>query len=663
MELRVRNITVILTLAFLLLASRAAQLQILQGEELEVWAHQQRLRLLNVSAPRGTIYDRHGRALATNRPAFTVSLVPTGEGFEPAVISRLSEILTIPEESIRSAIDNRALPYAPVLIKIDLTAREHTLIAERMRELPGVRVDVEPARHYPYDTLACHVLGYTLQISREELAVFFERSGRPYRNDDLVGKSAVERYFEFQLQGKDGALQVEVDARGRLVNTLGRQEPEAGADVHLTIDAGLQMVAEKALVTTIERLRQGYDPQPYDPEAGRYVNLWDEGIFLPLDPLEPEKRCEQAGAGAAVVLEVRTGEVLAMASCPGFDPNQFATAPLHLPGTEGAKQWADTWAEISSPGGGHPLTNRAIASIAAPGSVFKPVTALAGVRAGLVDPRHTVVCTGVYPFMDTSYDCWQAHGRVDFTHALAASCNTYFYQLGLNLGIDRIEAEAQRLGLGERTGLLGVPSYEEESGIRPGREWKEATLGQPWYEGETLMSAIGQTYHAYTPLQVANYVATIANGGTRYRPYLASCVQSPGGETLSTFGPEVISSLDIAEGGLQLVREGMEAAAAPGGTAFWRFWDYPKWAQVEGEIREVGVAAKTGTAQVGAKNGLEDSHGWFVLYAPCDEPEIAVAVFVEHGGGGSQAGAPVARAIVEHYFGFDTAGQRWLDEQ
>ncbi len=650
---RARVFAVLITLLMLLLLGRAAQLQILEGDNLLLASLQQRLRVLSIPAPRGKIISSDGAVLASNRPAFVAQYLPSSDPLTDSQLDLVSRLIGVPVESILGAIrdQTRTRPYAPVDLKIDLSPGEYTSLMENRYLLPGIRVEARPVRLYPGDDLAAHVLGYVLKISEQELRTFGEMSDRKYDNRDVVGKSGVERSMEFSLQGRVGETRIEVDAFGRLVESVMGQVPRPGDHVHLTLDSGLQLVAERALEVVTERMQAGHDPVPYDPSQGRYVGLWDEGIMLPADSANPSKSYPDATSASAVVMDVRTGAILAMASQPSFNLNDFATAPLHLPGTEGAEQWALKWQELNDPRAGQPLLNRAVAQITPPGSTFKMVTALAALEAG-VNPAATETCHGALGIFGQSYGCWRTHGVVNLHKAIAESCNVYFYRAGLRVGIDPMVEMARAFGFGQVTGILGLPPGEESGGILPDRAWKQEILGEPWYPGETLMAAIGQGFHAYTPLQMASYAATIASGGTRFRPYVVDRLVGDDGELLWEASPEVLSTLPASDANIALVQRGMEGAMIPGGSGHWRFFDYPRERPSDGEL--ISVAGKTGTAEVGSPDLRRESHGWFVAYAPADDPEIAVAVVIYHGSGGSRAAAPVARVIIDEYFGFPT---------
>ncbi|MFP4201099.1 MAG: penicillin-binding protein 2 [Clostridia bacterium] len=642
----------IIAVSILMLIFRVVQLQLLEGDAFSRASFQQRLRLLSTPAPRGKIVSGDGTVLAENRPAFVAQYIPSGEPPSEEWMNLVGFLTDVPPKSIEEAIrrGTAAIPYAPVDLKVDLSQQEYTALLEHKDELPGLRVISRPVRDYPEGDLASHIIGYVLKIGEDELRTFGDLSQKNYDNSHLVGKTGVERAAEFDLQGDYGEVRVEVNADGRLVNSITGRSPVPGNDVHLTIDTSLQRVLQDALETSCERLQDGLNPLPYNDTRGGYVNLWDEGTLRPADTRRPDREYADATAAAGVVLDVNTGAVLAMGSYPGFDLNVFATAPLHLSGTEEDRIWSKEWERLNDPERGQPLLNRATSQVVAPGSTFKMVTSLAYLETG-GDPNRTESCPGHLDMFGQRYGCWGVHGSgVDLHRAIAESCNVYFYRAGLSAGIDAIEDMAEQLGLGDRTQIVGLDPSEESSGIRPGREWKQSTIEDMWYPGETLMAAIGQGYHAYTPLQMANYVATIASGGVRYRPFLIDLVVDPEGDVVRETEAEVMHRLDVDPESLARVRRAMEATVEAGGTSRSRFWDYPK--KMPGTDRTVNVATKTGTAEVGGGTWRKDSHGWFVAYAPADDPEIAMAVVVNHGGGGSLAGAPIARMLVEEYFGF-----------
>jgi len=598
-ERRILLLTALVLFIFAVLVLRLFQLQLVTGEKYEELSLGNRIRLLPITAARGEIYDRNGRVVATSRPAFTVSLVHMGQEQLPEVVGRVAPILGMsPQEIERRIAAQRGRLFEPVRLKADIDPQMHMIIEEHRHRLPGVVVEVQPVRSYPYGAVAAHVLGYLGEISEGEL----ERlAPKGYARGDIVGKMGVEAVYDEHLRGGEGGRQVEVDHLGRPVQELGVVEPEQGDNLVLTLDIELQRAAERALEASMEELRTAeYNPFP------------------------------NAYAGAVVALDPRTGEILALASLPAFDPNVFA----------GGIAVSD-WEQLNS-NPLHPLTNRAISGEYPPGSAFKMVTATAALETGKVTPSECINCRGVYWVLPKL--CWAntrgGHGPINIREAIAGSCNVYFYEAGRRTGIEALAHYAGEYGLGERTGLTDLRS--ESKGLCPSPEWKRANLPHDpqWYLGDTINAAIGQGFHKYTPLQMAAYAAAIGNGGTRYRPFLVSRVVSPDGKVRAENAPEVLGRAAVADDTLRIIREGMIGVTQPGGTAYSSFRDIP-----------VPVAGKTGTAQTGRPD--KDAYGWFVCFAPADDPTIAIAVVVEEGGGGSRAAAPVARDILRQYFGLD----------
>ena len=384
---------------------------------------------------------------------------------------------------------------------------------------------------------------------------------------------------------------MEVDAVGHPIRDQGKKAPIKGNSLQLTIDAKIQTLATRVLRENLERLQT----LPYKPMLN-------------------------AVAGAVVVLDINSGAVRALVSEPGYDPNIFVREKL-----------SDVqWQELNDPIL-KPQLNRVLRGEYPSGSTFKMITAIAGLEKGVITPQDTINCTGFYWRVEPKR-CWSwnrgGHGRVNLKRALAESCNIYFYDLGYRTGIQALTEYAALFGMGKPTGIDLHPS--EEGGFLATPEWRREHFGEPWQPGETLSAAIGQGFSTCTPLQMANYVAMIANGGIRYRPYLVDKVISPEGELIEDFTPEILDRVALAPETLTSVREGMQAVVEPRGTGYGTFVNCP-----------VSVAGKTGTAE----NPHGDSHGWFVGYAPAQEPELVVAVLIEQGGGGSSAAAPVAREI------------------
>ncbi|MGH2405512.1 MAG: penicillin-binding protein 2, partial [bacterium] len=441
---------------------RLWQLQILQGPTYLRFSEENRLRDLRVLAPRGTIFDRRGRPLVINRAAFTVAVLPTELRNPEGTVPILVQILAVPEAKIRERLRlDRTRPFEPVRLRRDVSKEIVAMLEENRLDLPGVIIEAEGVRQYPYGTLAAHALGYVGEISEAEL-VTPARVG--YRTGDLIGKTGVERVYDRILRGRDGKVRVEVDVLGRQLRVLRREPGEAGKSVVLTIDLDIQRAAEAALGDR---------------------------------------------TGAVVALDVRNGEVLALASHPAFDPNAFA-------GGISEREWTRLARDPA-----HPLLNRAVDSAYEPGSAFKIVTGTAALMRGKATRTTRIYDPGYLRLGGWVYRGLKAHGNVDFLTGLAVSSNVYFWTLGLRTGPDALSETAHALGLGERTGI-DLPS--ETSGSIPSPLWKQRRLGEPWYPGDTVNMATGQGWVNTTAVQMARLVAAIGNGGSVVRPHLLRSV-------------------------------------------------------------------------------------------------------------------------------------------
>lgn len=639
LERRARILAAVIAGVLIVLAGRLTQLQVVQGAEWEKVALGQRIRLVTTPAARGNIYDRHGVPLATNEPAFSVYLVYTGKPMADETVRRLSEIIGLDPAVIMQAAKHLqpavGRPYEPVPLKV-INEAQHTLLEEYREELPGVTVGVQPIRRYPglSDTrtgtrLAAHVLGQVKRddrgpATRGEYGIEAAYNGAP---------ATAEGTAELGLQGKDGLRQVEVDAQGRPASVLREQPAVPGNNVVLTLDARLQAVAEDALLARMEYLRELRNKDCPQGCASEYA--------------------------AAVALDVRTGEILAMASVPSFDPNDFARRIFALPGTDQFDAWQETWRNLQKDQG-KPLINHTTMDGAPPGSTFKPVTAVAALETGVATPETRVADpNGVYYYGNFPFKDWKAHGVVNLEQALARSCDVYFYEMGARMKIQDLADTAYDFGLGRKTGLEERDGIAEVAGwvASPETKRKLHPKEPTWYSSQNLSAVIGQDDTRLTPLQMAVMTAAIANGGTRYRPFVVKGITAPDGKVLEEFKPEALGHVRATGRTLAEVRKGMLAVTqynpgwsgpdSPYGTGYGSFGDFPqKTKELLG--REIKVAGKTGTAEAGKD---EEPYGWFIAFAPYDEPEIAVAVMVRHGGGGSLAAAPVARAMLDEYFG------------
>ena len=503
-----------------------------------------------------------------------------------------SSLIGMDPNSLEEKLGKEAQKYGfrPVLIKKNLSREELAIVEAHLFNLPGVMIQIKPQRYYLHKELAAHLIGYLGEISEPQLT-----SGNypDNKQGDLIGQAGVERVWQKNLNGIRGGEQVEVDAAGRRLTVISRRPPIAGQNLGLTIDKKLQMAAEK---------------------------------------------CLKDKKGAIVALHPMTGEILAMASNPAYDPNLF------LEGLNRAE-----WARLVT-SKEHPLQNRAVAGQYPPGSTFKMVMALAGLEEGL-DPREEAFCDGKFPFGEHTFRCWrkQGHGRVALHRAIVESCDVYFYKLGKRLGVDKIHHYARMCGLGT---VSGYELGSEKEGLIPSSQWKLKRFGVPWQPGETISTSIGQSFVLVTPLQMARLISAFFNGGVLYQPKVVKWVGKDDKQVYQ-FTPEASGRLKVKEQNIALIRSALIGVVnEPGGTG-------SRSRLKTGAI----VAGKTGTAQVVAmgkekpvQKGEEpppdlNDHAWFVAIASADKPEIAVAVLVENGGHGGSAAAPMAKEMFEAFYG------------
>ena len=588
---RLDILTVLLVLIFVALVSRLTYLQVVKGPEYQRLAEGNRTRQVNVVAPRGDFFDRNGVVLVASRPGFVVSIVPGNKPVPSAVITQTAAILGMDAKEIVDRLARSKSAFEPVRLKIDVGQHIVAAIEERRAELPGVVVEILPVRSYVHNQMGVHVFGYVSEISETELASMGDQG---YRAGDLIGQSGLERKYDSFIKGIDGGSQIEVDVAGRMVQVLAKKEPIPGNNLVLTIDYRLQKVAEEALDEQLRYLQQ---------QGGR----------------------RNAKAGAVVVLNPQNGEVLAMASRPAFDPNQFI-------GGISTQNW-----KAINENPFHPMDNRAIAGEYPPGSTFKIVTGTAALELKKVTANELIFDSGQHWLVPKVNAAGEALGWINFHQALSMSDNVYFYELGNRLGIDALERYARMFGLGSYTGI-DLP--EESDGLVANRKYKELNYKEDWYLAETFDAAIGQGFQLATPLQMAVLMSEIANGGRRWRPHIVGKVLSSKGELVKAMPVEEVGRIDISPETLKLVRDGLRGVSEAGGTGAGVFANFP-----------VPVAGKTGTAE----NPHGDDHGWFVAYGPFDDPRLTVAVIIEQGGYGSSSAGPIARKILETAFNLKPA--------
>ena len=558
--MRLRVLHAIFIIFFLFLVACLFYLQIIKGQVYEELSHRNSIRLLNIPAPRGVIYDRNGIPVADNAVSFGVFIVPQETKDPDAEIKKLAEILGVSESLLkRNYKRNYQAPFAPCEL-IRNVPKEKGIIIEEMRlDMPGVLVKEIPVRRYPYAEAIAHLTGYVGEISKKELELLRSYG---YNLKDFIGKDGIERVIDSYLRGRNGGMQIQVDSRGRQVKVLNSRKPRPGKDITLNIDARLQEM------------------------------LW---------------KMMKGRPGAACFMDPYNGEVLALVSSPSFDPNNSLGTALT---DEGA-----------------PLLNRVIMGQYPPGSLFKIAIALSGLESGKIGLETTFTCGGKLKIGAAEFNCWNrdGHGPMDLRHAITESCNVYFYNVGLLLGVDIIHQYAAELGFGKRT---GIDLYGENQGFLPSRAWKEKEAGSAWYAGDTANLSIGQGFLSVTPLQVLRMIACVANGGELVEPRVLRSIEGvnlDAGESIK---------LKLEKENIDAVKRGMKGVVQEG-TGF------RAWSNI------MSISGKTGTSQAGG--GLR-THAWFGGFAPSEKPEICFLVFLEHGGSGGDIAAIIAKKAVEFWY-------------
>lgn len=570
---KIRTASIVIAALFCLVILRLWQLQVLQGSEYKKISDENMLRIIRVPSPRGIIYDRNGIPLVKNSPYFSASLIP--ENLEKLDIPYLADVLNMDANEVYSKLNRKRLsPFEPLKIKEGLTFAEIAKIEAKRSDIPGLIIDIDMSREYLFGDLGAHVIGYLGRISPAQSK---DPEFKNIPSEAFIGQWGAELLFDKSLRGTPGERVIEVDALGKEIRLISEKPPLKGEDLTLSIDINLQKAAEEAF-------------------SGK--------------------------AGALVALKTDTGEVLGLVSRPSFDPNQFARGISQ-------KQWINLVNDKKVP-----MLNRALQSQYPPGSTFKIVTAIAALSEGVITPNTKVECRGGITYGGRQFGCWKkgGHGIVSLHKALVESCDVYFYELGKRVGIDKIAEYARALGLDAITGL---PLVKEGSGLIPDTRWKYEKKKQPWYMGETFHVSIGQGYLLTTPIQMAQLISAVANGGIILKPTIVK---------LETH-PEPVKKAEIKPEILELIKKALSGVVnEEGGTG------------ISAKSAAVLIGGKTGTAQVvGIKKDSKDlperfrDHAWFVAFAPVDKPEVALCAFVEHGGQGGRIAAPIAKQAIEAY--------------
>jgi len=587
-SIRLSILQYVITVVFSVLAVSFWVLQVVEHAKFEEMAENNHQRTLALRAPRGIVFDRHLQPLVENRRSYSISIVREHTKDLNNTVQLLASVLGIDEAGVRQIVERhrREPSYRPIVVVQDASLAQVAAVTARRLdfELPDVLVEQVPTRRYP-DTLAAHLFGYVGEVSDRDVS-----ANDALRSGDIVGQSGIEKIYNAQLMGEDGARRVVVNSVGREIRTLEEEAPTEGKRLQLTIDYDVQRAIE-----------DGFDQLGFN--------------------------------GAAVVLDPSNGDVLGFTSRPTYDPNAFAAGGIDRV----------TWASLTTDED-RPLNDRAIQGRYSPGSTFKMAVATAALEEGVITPDFKVHCVGSASFYGRPFKCWKkgGHGTMDLRHAIEQSCNVYFYTIGNMTGIDKIHKWSTLLGLGEKSGI-DLPN--EVQGLVPSPEWKQQYRKEKWYAGETVSVSIGQGSVSVTPVSMAVYAATLANGGTRVTPHLLKAVDDGSGwKPVPPPPARSRSPLDPAK--LQAIRDGLFMVVNGAGTGH------------NAILKGYDVSGKTGTAQVISNQGKEKAgktdkdlrdNGWFVFFAPRDKPEIAGVVFLEHGVHGSNA-ALIAHHLMDTFF-------------
>jgi len=594
LTIRLTILQYLITVVFSVLAVSFWVLQVVEHAKFEEMAENNHQRTLALRAPRGLVLDRDGKVLVENRQSYSISIVREHTKDLNRTIRLLAAVLGIDEAGVRTIVDRhrREPTYRPITIVQDATLAQVSAVRARRLdfELPDVVVEQVPTRRYP-ETMGAHLFGYVGEVNDAQVA----GGEGGLKSGDIVGQSGIEKVYNAMLMGQDGAKRVVVNSVGREIRTLEEDQPTEGKRLQLTVDIDVQKAIE-----------DGFDSLGFN--------------------------------GAAVVLDPNNGDVLGFTSRPAYDPNAFAAGIDRV-----------TWASLTSDED-RPLNDRAIQGRYSPGSTFKMAVATAALQEGVITPDFKVHCVGGATFYGRPFKCWKkgGHGTMDLRHAIEQSCNVYFYTIGNMTGIDKIHKWATLLGLGEKSGI-DLPN--EVQGLVPSPEWKLQYRKEKWYAGETVSVSIGQGSVSLTPVSMAVYAATLANGGTRVTPHLLKAVDDGSGwKPVPPPAPRSRAPFDPVK--LQAIRDGLWMVVNQAGTGHNALIKGPDGKPIH------DVSGKTGTAQVISNQGKERAgrtdkdlrdNGWFVFFAPRDNPQIAGVVFLEHGVHGSNA-ALVAHHVLDTFF-------------
>lgn len=602
-----------------IIVTRLVFLQVLTGSEYLKIAKENKIRVVALDAPRGTIYDRSGRTMIGNRSALTVAvnmlqMAEEDAAVKNAVIGRLSSVLGMPIADISKRLENQRIsPYRPVPVKEDVPQELAVYIMEHQLDFPHVVIEGRPLREYANGPLAAHVLGYLGEISDKELE---NMKSKGYVLGDTIGRDGVEASYETDLAGKKGEQRIEVNAAGYPISSVTTKNPEAGKNIHLTIDKDLQALSESLLAEALIEARQSYD--------------------------RDTKKNYNAPSGAVVVMNPQNGEVLAMASQPSYDPRLF---------TEGISE--EAWRAMNDPNNHYPMNNRAVNNSFPPGSTIKIVTATAAMQEGVASADSTYKCTGKWTGAGAEWPqyCWKrsGHGRLSLEQGIIDSCDSVFYEIGYSfyklIGSkgERMQEWASRFGLGAPTGI-DLPG--EDGGRLPTKAWKEKWNKDNeelmvWFPGDSTNLAIGQGDLLATPLQMAVAYSALANGGTVYEPHVVKRIESSDKDYVRDIKPKKLRNLNASADVLAIIGGDLTDVVSTG-TGKSAFAGFP--------LSDIPIAGKTGSAETYGKQ----ANAWFAAFAPADDPQYVVVVVIEEGGHGVSAAAPVVRKIYDSIFGLES---------
>ncbi len=584
---KIRLSVILIAVVFLFICFRLGYLQILKGSKYSALSTNNRIRITKTPDPRGLILSKQNQALVKNIPSFDLHLIPQDTPDIDTVLLNIAELLQIHFEDLKEVVKKNAgrPPFKPISLKKELSWNEMSLVLSKKLDLQGITVETVPKRLYCLGTFASHIFGFLGEIDHTELQ---DPEYSDYAMGDLLGKYGLEKWGEKYLRGKKGGLQTEVDVYGNRQNILAEIAPVPGCNLIVSIDPVLQTKAEELL---------------------------------------------QKKTGTVIAIHVSSGEIFAMASSPGFDSNLFARGIDY-------KDWKKL---IDNPF--HPLLNRALQSQQPPGSIFKIIVAIAALEEKIINPQVQFFCPGHYTLGARTFNCWKrgGHGWMNMRDAIVESCDTYFYNIALKVGMDNMVRYATMYGFGEKTGL---ELEGEKPGFVPTPQWKKEKYGIAWQKGETLNMSIGQGFLLATPIQLACFFCGIANNGKIPKPRLVLNVDCR--DTKERYSPETLRICRISQQTHAFIRDALAGVV-----------NDPKGTGARAKTDRIIVAGKTGTSQVASKKSIKSEtdiprhlrdHAWFVSMAPADKPEIVVCVLVEHGGSGGQVAAPIAKEMLSSYF-------------